>query len=356
VAPDPRRYDSCLSERNGGSSHARALLVLTNVIAIGVLAWSLRHFKFAALLDDLRTMNWWWVALAVTADIAVFTLQAWRWSVLLRPVEPVPVWQTLRAIYIGLFGNEVLGFAAGEVVRCYVISRFTALPFSVSLSSALIERIFDGIWLGACLMITLRTVALPHHMRWIADGGYALGVVVVGAAILLSLTMFHRHRARAALEGSSWWRRQLRVLIDDLSLIGHSRYLYFALGLSLPYLLMQMVPVWATFRGYGFYDLSLGDAFAFMVILRMAMAIPQTPGNIGYLLLTKECLMHIFGVRSPQDAESFSLVIWAIVTLRTVFGAIALATTGKKFAELHNAAHSEREELSKSRQVTSDSV
>ena len=344
-----------MGERQGASTRARALLLLINVIAIGVLAWSLRHFKFGALMDDLRTMNWWWVSLALIADIAVFTFQAWRWSVLLRPVEPVSIWQALRAIYIGLFGNEVLGFAAGELVRCYVISRFTSLPFSVSLSSALIERIFDGIWLGACMVITLRTVTLPHHMRWIADGGYVLGVVVVGAAILLSLTMFHRHRARAALEGSKWWRRQLRVLIDDLSLIGHSRYLYFALGLSVPYLLMQVVPVWATFRGYGFYDLSIGDAFAFMVILRMAMAVPQTPGNIGYLLLSKECLMHIFGVRSPQDAENFSVVIWGIVSLRMVLGAIALATTGAKFAELHSAAHSEKAGLARLREpITPD--
>jgi hypothetical protein len=338
-----------LGDQKGGTGHARALLLLTNVIAIGFLIWSLRHFNFAALMDDLRTMNWWWVTFAVISDIAVYVLQAWRWSVLLRPVERVPVWQTLRAIYIGLFGNEVLGFAAGEVVRCYVISRFTALPFSVSVSSALIERIFDGIWLGGCVILTLRTVALPHHMRWIVDGGYVLGVVVLSAAILLGLMMFHRHRARAALEGSSWWRRQLRVLIDDLSLIGHSRYLYFALGLSLPYLLMQLVPVWATFRGYGFYDLSLGDAFAFMVILRMAMAVPQTPGNIGYLILSKETLMHVLNV-IPRDAENFSLVIWGLVSLRTVFGVIALASTGKKFTELHSAAHSERAELAKSHQ------
>lgn len=338
-----------MGESKGGSTHARALLLLINVIAVGVLIWSLRHFHFAALMDDLRTMNWWWVTLAVVGDIAVYALQAWRWSMLLRPVEPVSIWQALRALYIGLFGNEVLGFAAGEIVRCYVISRFTALPLSVSLSSALIERIFDGIWLGGCLIVTLRMVALPHHMRWIADGGYVLGVVVLSAAILLSLMMFHRHRARAALEGVSWWRRQLRVLIDDLSLIGHSRYLYFALGLSLPYLLMQTVPVWATFRGYGFYDLSFLDAFTFMVILRMAMAVPQTPGNIGYLIVSKETLVHILNV-IPRDAENFSLVIWGLVSLRTVLGVIALASTGKKFTELHRAAHSERAELEKSHQ------
>jgi glycosyltransferase 2 family protein len=327
----------------------RALLIIINVVAIGVLAWSLRHFEFGALMDDLRTTNWWWIAFAVVADFGVYVLQAWRWSTLLRPVEPVSIKQALRAVYIGLFGNEVLGFAAGEVVRCYVISRFTALPLSVSLSSALIERIFDGIWLGAGLTITLGMVTLPHHMRWIADGSYVLEGIVLAGAILLGVAMFHRHRARAALEGRSW-KRHLRVLIDDLSLIGHSRYLYFALLLSIPYLLLQMVPVWATFRGYGFDTLSITDAFAFMVILRMAMAIPQSPGNIGYLFLTKECLMHIFNV-VPRDAQNFSVVLWGIITLRTVIGAIALGTTGSRFAELHRAAHTEKAGL-----VNRDSV
>jgi len=45
------------------------------------------------------------------------------------------------------------------------------------------------------------------------------------------------------------------------------------------------------------------------------------------------------------------------VTLRVVLGAIALATTGTKFDELHRAAHSERAELSKARQsVTSETM
>lgn len=336
-----------MGERTDGRTRPRALLIAINVLAIAILAWSLRHFEFGALMDDLRAMNWWWVVLAVLADLGVYLLQAWRWSTLLHPVEPASIRQSFRAVYIGLFGNEVLGFAAGEIVRCYVISRFTALPLSVSLSSALIERIFDGIWLCAGLILALHAVPLPPRMRWISDGGYVLGTIVLGAAVVLGLAMFHRHRARAALQGGSW-QRHLRVLIDDLSLIGHSRYLYFALLLSLPYLLLQMVPVLATFRGYGFYDLSVGDAFAFMVILRMAMAVPQTPGNIGYLLLTKECLMYVFNV-VPRDAQNFSVVLWGIITLRTVYGAIALATTGKKFAELHRAAHNEKSELAKSR-------
>lgn len=337
------------------SARARAIFIGINALAIGFLVWSLRHFNFGALKDDLQTTNWWWISLAIISDVAVYALQAWRWRTLLHPVEPVPFWQAFRAVYIGLFGNEVLGFAAGEVVRCYVIARFTALPFSVSLSSALIERIFDGIWLCASLILTLRVIGLPHRLHWIIDGGYALGIIVLIGALLLGFAMFHRVKARAALQGGSW-KRHLRVLVDDLSLIGHSRYLYFAFALSLPYLVMQLVPIWATFKGFGFYDLSLWDAFALTVILRMAMAVPQVPGNIGYLLLTKELMLVLFGTL-PRDAENFSLLLWGLVTLRVVLGAIALATTGAKFGELQQAAHSERAELVKARDsVTTEQI
>jgi len=55
---------------------------------------------------------------------------------------------------------------------------------------------------------------------------------------LLALAVFLRQRTRALLSGDGW-QRHLRVLIDDLNLIGHSRYLYFAFLQSLPYLLLQ---------------------------------------------------------------------------------------------------------------------
>lgn len=299
-------------------------------------------------MNDLATMNWWWVALAVTADIAVYSWQAWRWSLLLHPIEPVGFWQAVRAIYVGLFANEVLPFRAGEVVRCYLLSRWSALPFSVSLSSALIERIFDGWWLCACLFLALRIVPHPH-MRFLIPIGYALAGLVLAGSLLLAVAMFHRHRARAALAGGSW-KRHVRVLIDDLSLIGHSRYLYFAFLQSLPYLLLQVIPIYASFKGYGFDDLLLKEAFALMVILRISSAVPQAPGNLGlFQFLTKESMVKMFNV-VPVEAERFSLVLWGIVTLPLLIGgAVALAVTGARIGELRRAAHSERQELSRAR-------
>jgi len=323
-------------------------VVAVNLITIGFLVWTLRNFKLGELIDDVQQMNWWWVVLAVAADIGVYSLQAWRWRLLLHPVAPTSFWQTLRAVYVGLFGNEALGFNAGEVVRCYLITRWTALPFSVSISSAIIERIFDGIWLCGSLFLTLRIVPRPRHMRLLVGSEYALAAIVLLGAALLAVALFHPHRARKALSDKNW-QRHLRVVIDDLSLIGHSRYLYAAFGVSLGYLLLQSIPIYATFKGDGFLDLGMRDAFIMMVIIRVVSAVPQSPGNIGLYLLANEIMQKIFR-ETPADSKNFSIVLWGILALRLVIGGVvALTLAGARMGELRRAAHEHHAEHAKSR-------
>jgi glycosyltransferase 2 family protein len=336
-------YDEVL-----GDIRSRVLLILTYLASLGCLVWTLHDAKLGELKDDLATMDWWWLGLAVVADIAVYCWQAVRWRQVLRPVEAVSFRQAVSAIYVGLFANEVLPFRAGEILRCYLVSRWTKLPFSVAVSSALIERIFDGIWLCLCLILTVRFVRVPHHMRWLVDSGYVLGIFVLSGAALLALAVFLRQKTRALLSGDGW-QRHLRVLIDDLNLIGHSRYLYFAFFQSLPYLLLQVIPIYASFRAYGF-DLSIGVAFALMVILRLGSVVPQAPGNLGlFQFLTKEALERIFNVL-PAEAARFSLVLWGTVTIPLlVAGFMALMVSGSKLFELKRAAEDHANEIAKNR-------
>jgi glycosyltransferase 2 family protein len=297
-------------------------------------------------------MDWKWVALAVVADICVYLQHGFRWSLLLRPVEPVGFWRAVRAIYIGLFANEVMPFRAGEVLRCYLLSVWTSLPLSVALSSGFIERIFDGIWLTACMLLALRLVPLPSHLHYLIDGGWVLGVAVLGCAALLAVAMFRKGRESAGgpiippvtgVHGG--WRGQLSVLMKDLGLIGHSRYLYWALLQSLPYLLLQTIPIWASFQGYGF-DLGLTQAFALMVFLRLSTVIPQAPGNLGlFQFLTKEVLEKIYNV-VPDEAARFSLVLWGIVTLPLLIGGlVALWIEEGNLFELKRSAEKEVADL-----------
>src|SRR5262249_21911657 len=148
---------------------------------------------------------------------------------------------------------------AGEMLRCYLISRFTGLPLSVSISSAVIERVFDGLWLCACLFLTLTYIPLPQQFHRLIDGAFVLGTVVVVGAVLLAVAMTPAARKLLPAPRPQGWRRRFAVLIVDLELMGRSRYLGLAFAQSLPYLLLQTIPIFAAFKGYGF-DLSLSAA------------------------------------------------------------------------------------------------
>ena len=330
----------------------RLLLVLINLLSIGCLIWTLRDARLGELRDDLATMDWKWVALAVVANVGVYLWQALRWGLLLRPLVSCGYWRTARAIFVGLLANEIFPLRAGEVLRCYLLTRWTALPLSVSLASAVIERVFDGIWLVLCLFVTLRLVPLPPHFRFLVDGAWGLGGLVLAGAVLLGIAMFRHQRTVAGApreRPAKGWRRHFAILVEDLGLIGHSRYLYMALFQSLPYLLLQAIPVWAAFKGYGF-DLSLGVGFALMVILRLASAVPQAPGNLSLLPLTKEALVRIFDV-VPAEAARFSLVLWGIITLPLVIaGFVALWVEEADILELKRAAEDHAAEWSAQRQ------
>jgi uncharacterized protein (TIRG00374 family) len=325
-------YHGCLpTARN--STTQRILLVLALLLSVGSLVYVLRDFEPEKLMGEIRAMKWTWVGAAVIFDILVYFLQGWRWSLLLRPVANVPFGRSIRAIYVGLFANEVLPLRTGEVIRCYLQARWSGLPFTVTFSSALIERIFDGLWLCICLLVTAQFVELPELYFTL---GKILAIVVVLGGTLLAGAMFAPHQTRAWFENNRFLRK-FSIMLEDLYIIGHSPYLLFSACASLPYLLLQVLPIYALAVGYGI-NISVGQAFALMVVLRLATIVPQAPGNLGTFQLAAVVGLELFGVDGSL-ARRFSFVMWAVITLPLLIaGFIALAITGLRLSELRRHA------------------
>lgn len=308
--------------------------IATYAISFGCLFWVLGHTDYEQMAHDIARMHWGWVTFAMVTDVLVYFFHGWRWSLLLSPLAPVPFWRSVRAIYVGLFANEVLPFRTGEVIRCYLQARWNALPFSVTLSSLVIERIFDGIWLMICLFVALRLANLPGAIVNVAT---TLALVLLAAAVLVGAAMFWKESTYAALTRNRYLRH-VAVLLEDLHIIGHSRYLYFSAIASAPYLLLQVVPIWAMGKAYGSVDLSLTQAFVVMVIVRFSSIVPQAPGNLGLFNAAAIAALTLFGV-DKVTASNFSMVLWAVITLPLLLvGTVAVAITGTRISELQQQA------------------
>ncbi|MBC7928687.1 MAG: flippase-like domain-containing protein, partial [Bryobacteraceae bacterium] len=268
----------------------KVLLVLAMAVSVACLAMVLPHFEPEKLLEEIKEMNWGWVAIAALADILVYVLQGWRWSLLLRPVALIPYKRSIRAIYVGLFANEVLPLRTGEIIRCYLMARWSGLPLSVAISSALIERVFDGIWLILCVLVATQIAPVDSNYIY---GAEVLAIFVLIAAGLLWAAMFFKDKTRSLFAGNRLLSK-LNILLEDLNLIGHSRYLYYSALASLPYLLLQVVPIYALTQGYGI-PITLPQAFVVTVILRLAAVVPAAPGNLGTFQLAAVTALMMFG-------------------------------------------------------------
>ena len=314
---------------------SRIFFALTNLISLLFLIWALHGLSWTRLRHDVIHLDFRWVAVGLVTDVLVYLWQGWRWSLVLRPIQSIDTWQATRSIYVGLFANEVLPLRAGELIRCFLQAKSSDIPISVVLASALIERIFDGFWLILGLLITVRYVRLP---RQIVFGAVMLGILLLICGALMAIAMFWKQQALDRLLDAKWlgW---VHVLIEDLHLIGHSRYLYYAWLASLPFLLIQVVPIYAFMQAYlPLKDLHLGVAFTVMVILRLVAVIPQGPGNLGAYNAFTVVGLRLFAVPS-QAARSFSLMLWTGMTAPLLLvGFIALAATGLDMGELHKQA------------------
>lgn len=282
---------------------------------------------------EVHHMRWGWVCFALAFDGAVYLLHGWRWKTLLRPVSNIPFLQSLIAIYVGLFTNEVFPLRAGELVRCFLLSQSTEIPLSVTFASALIERIFDGFWLMVCFFITLRMGHLPGVLL---KGGYFLGALIVVLSSVLGFAMYSRKQSLQPVFGIVW-PKWFDTLIEDLHLIGHSRYLYFALGISGLYMLAQTLPIYCLVRA-NLLPVSWMASFTMMVLLRLSSVVPQAPGNLGAFQWVAAQTLIMFGLGAAH-AKRFSLILWAVVTLPLlVIGFIAVTMEGINLSHLHREA------------------
>jgi uncharacterized protein (TIRG00374 family) len=312
-------------------------------ISAACLIWVLHGYPLNELGPTLRALDYRWVGLAVAADLAVYVVHGWRWTTLLVPVARVGFWRTVQAIYIGLFANEVLPLRTGEIIRCYLLAHWNDMRLSLTFASAGLERIIDGVWMLAAFFVTASFVhGIPRDLTILVQALALL--LVIGAGILFWIVM-HKHHAHAVLSESRW-SATLRHIVEGLHLMGSPRTLGLTAAISLLYLALQILSVFALMRAYGL-DLSFWVAGGVLTLVRLSTVVPNAPGNLGLINLACVMALGLFEVEK-NDAKTFSIILFVSLTLPLLIGgAVATALTGLNIGELRDRARQGAKQVAK---------
>jgi len=298
------------------------------------LIWVLHNYDLRELLEAIRELDWKWVALAVLSDLVIYVVHGWRWKTLLGPVVRLGLWRTVQAIYIGLFANEVLPLRTGEVIRGYLLAHWNNIRISLTFASMAVERLMDGVWLLLAFLITASFVkGIPKDLVILVQ---VLGALLILAIMILYWIVHHKQDAHAAI-AENRWASTLRHIVEGLHLMGDARTLSRTAAISLLYLAIQFLTVWALLMARGF-DLSFWVAAAVVVIQRFGTVIPNAPGNLGLSQAMYIVALRLFDVE-VAEAKTLSLIIFSFTTLPLLIGgAVATSLTGLNLGELRDRA------------------
>ncbi len=312
--------------------------VLSYGIPLALLVWIFHDLNVREAVTSLRGLRWELVAAAVVVDVLGYVFQALRWRALLAPLGRLPLLRLVQAIYTGLFVNEILPMRTGEVVRAFLVARWTSVRFRSVLPSMAVERLLDGVILTLALGLAASFLPLPAGLTQAAE--------MLGALILVLTVVFVYLVLRAArLPGTpgtvtgvpgvpdrvthgvlETFRRMLADIAEGIGRLGSGRLLSEASFFSLLLLASQALSFWLIIRAAG-YGLSIWAGAAVLLIVHLGTAIPNAPANIGSYQFFCIVGLGLFGVGKSQ-ATGLAFVIFLILTIPLwLLGWVALHKT-----------------------------
>jgi glycosyltransferase 2 family protein len=302
--------------------------IIGYAVALACLVWLFHDIKFTEVFFDIRAIDWRWVAAAVLLDIVSYVCQGWRWGLLLHPLGHLSILQTSQAIYAGLFVNEILPMRLGEVLRIFLASRRLRTNFAAVVSSVLVERFFDAIWLALAVAAIVLRVPLP---RYLVGAEETLAGIVITALVLFAFLVIRRPGPPGELRGTFGFMGRLSKAVEALAAgvrdVGRSRFVYAAFWISSLVLALQILSFWFVMRACGL-DFSFWHGAAVLLIVHLGTSIPSAPANLGTYQFFTVIMLTQFGVEKTT-ATGFSMVVFIILTIPLwVIGFYALVRAG----------------------------
>jgi len=297
------------------------------------LVWVFWRFPWAQLGDHLRTLEWNWVALAIIFEVSVYFADAWRWRALLKPVGAPSFGLCLQSVFVGMLANDILPAKAGELVRCFLLSYESEVPLSLAITSDVILRVMDGLWI--VILYLAVTLQIGTHMV-IRDVMWCFGIGAVVVACLVLFVLFRRQHAHHFVRTRSWGARFVDLL-DEIHRLGRWPELRNGMVISSAYWLAQILAIWALTKADRF-DLGLSAAAFLLVVKAVWTLLPNAPANVGaYQAAVVYAFVFLF-VERP-NAQAFAEIMFAFLTLPiAVGGAIAVLFADVDLFTLHRRA------------------
>jgi uncharacterized protein (TIRG00374 family) len=291
-------------------------------LAIGLflLYLAVREVSLEEFVSTLKMANFGWVALALFFALIGYLSRAYRWKLLIKPLNYDPPFRNVfYALMLGYTANFALP-RIGEVTRCGSLRKSDQIPLDSLLGTVIIERAIDLLVLlsvtvviffskigffGAFFKRELFRPMLNRAEGLLAYPGFYWLILVVFAALLFFVLrfLFKRFSDKPAIIKV---KKLLRGVISGLKTIAHMKnrwaFIFHTVIIWLMYFLMTYVLVFAL---PATSHLAPIDGLFLLVIGGLGMSAP-VQGGLGVFHVITMAGLSLYGV---SRSEGFAYAV-----------------------------------------------
>ncbi len=345
-------------------------ITLAIVIGVGCLYLFVadEEMKWSEVWSAMAKANYFYVFIAVLLGYLSMLIRSWRWQILLG--EPiVPIKKLFLIVNIGFMGNGVFPARMGELIRPFLIWRYTKHTFPTAIATIVVERVFD--LLGLLLILALVLIIFPFPqadfqaqqeadaaisvenqdvdvpadpLKWMKELA-KLGLVVFIAlfGVIGVMSYAPEWSLRVAKKIFSPLPESISSKLVSMVISFEKGAMTFRKPISFVYCLFFTLLLWITIAfselvvlwAFNIYSINFAGALFLMTALCFAVMFPQLPGYVGvYQLAVKAVLSRTFGI-AESTAGAVALVMWlSQVPTVILLGFVCLIIMGVSFKEI----------------------
>jgi uncharacterized protein (TIRG00374 family) len=290
---------------------------------IVLMYFAFKGISFEKIIQELKTVNYWWVLLSLFIAFLAHLARAYRWNIIIEPLNFKPRFKnTFYSLMVGYLANFAFP-RIGEITRCAFLSKKEKIPVDKLIGTVIVERAVDILTLLILLILLLflrlntfgsflgKSVFVPLSEKisntfsfswfiWIAIAGTFIGL------ILLYL-VFREQLAKIAMVNKV--KNMVKGVLEGLKTVYLMKrrweFVFYSVLIWALYLVMTWIVVFAFPATSG---LKLIDGLFILVIGSLGMSAPVQGGIGAYHWIVSRGLASVYPFISIEDGLVYATI------------------------------------------------
>ena len=316
-------------------------LTIGIVLSFIGLYYAFWNLDVSQLWIHLQTVNPLYILAVFVLFIYSAHVRAKRWQALLKPLIEIPVYPLFSATIIGYFGNSVLPFRFGELLRGYALSKECPLKVSSIMGTIILDRILD--FAGLLIFSAFFLFIYPME-QWFKTGLIIIAfflTIAFSIMYLLSQKMqvLEKYINELVSESKPLLKKIFAILfnvVNGFSPLGKSRNKGIISFYTVYLWIIYFACVYLIVIAVGI-ELNWQQVGLLLIATTLSISVPAAPGYVGtYHAVVIYMMVSVFDM-NLAIAQSLAIILHAVGLIPFVIvGAWFFAKSSVQLAEIKN--------------------